>query len=113
MKLLAAVGSDRHRLTCEVSMDERPCSQCGRPLPDTPYNYKWCPVCRSFYGIEERSDLAGNKGFPLKGRDDFTERLRNGFEMTDDDDPEDSWPLNSRRKADWLSRWESGDSPRV
>ena len=53
-------------------MDERLCSQCGKPLPDTPYEYPYCPVCRSLYGIEERSDLAGNKGFPLKGRDRFT-----------------------------------------
>ena len=68
-------------------MDERLCSQCGKPLPDTPYEYPYCPVCRSLYGIEERSDLAGNKGFPLKGRDRFTERLRDGFGMIDDDDP--------------------------
>jgi len=52
-----------------------------------PYEYQYCPVCRSLYGIEERSDLAGNKGFPLKGRDRFTERLRDGFGMIDDDDP--------------------------
>ena len=68
-------------------MDERLCSQCGKPLPAMPYSYEYCPVCRSLYGIEERSDLAGHKGFPPKGRDRISERLRDGFEMTNDDDP--------------------------
>jgi hypothetical protein len=48
-----------------------------------PYKYSYCPVCRAFYGIEERD---GSKAFPRKGRDRLTERLRDGFEMIDDDD---------------------------
>ena len=66
-------------------MEERLCSQCGKALPDAPYKCQYCPVCRTLYGIEERSDLAGDKSFPLKGRDRFSERLRDGFEMIDDD----------------------------
>ena len=76
-------------------MEERLCSQCGKPLPSPAYRYGYCPVCRSLMGIDERSDLAEKhrigknvvvKGFPPKGRDRLAERLRDGFEMIDDDD---------------------------
>jgi hypothetical protein len=65
-------------------MEERLCAECNKPLPDAPYKYKYCPVCRSLYAIEQRSD---GQGLPPKGRDRFTERLRDGFELIDDDDP--------------------------
>jgi hypothetical protein len=66
-------------------MEERLCLECKKPLLDT--RYKYCPVCRSLYGIEQRSDLARNKSVPPKGRDRFSERLRAEFEMIRDDDP--------------------------
>jgi predicted amidophosphoribosyltransferase len=68
-------------------MEERLCSQCGKPLPDVPYRYQFCPVCRSLYGIEGRSDLTRKNRFATKGRDRVAERLRDGFEMIRDDDP--------------------------
>jgi len=70
--------------------EERLCPGCNKPLPNPPYGHKYCPVCRSLYGIEERFDLSGkDKGFPLNGRDRIAERLRTGFEMMDEDDPDD------------------------
>lgn len=65
-------------------MEERLCAECNKPLPEPPYRYKYCPVCRSLYGVEQKSY---DQGFPPpKGRDLFTERLRDGFEMMNDDD---------------------------
>ena len=68
-------------------VEERLCSGCGKPLPDMPYRYKFCPVCRSLYGIQERSSLARKNRFSTKGRDRVAERLRDAFEMIRDDDP--------------------------
>jgi len=68
-------------------MEERLCAECAKPLPDPPYRYRYCPVCRSLYGIEERDF---DQGFPRKGRDHLTERLRDGFKMMRDDDSEKS-----------------------
>ncbi len=67
-------------------MEERLCPECKKPLPDPPYDHQYCPVYRSLYAIEQRSDLARNKGFPPKGRDRISERLRDGFKMIEDDD---------------------------
>lgn len=69
-------------------MEEPLCSACRKPLPSTSYGYRYCPVCRLLYGVEERTDLAPKKGFQL-GRDRFGERLRDGFELMDDSDPEE------------------------
>jgi hypothetical protein len=44
-------------------------------------------ICRALYPIEKRSDLSTDWSFPPKGRDRMTERLRDGFQMMDDDDP--------------------------
>lgn len=67
-------------------MEEQVCAECGKPLPDPPYEYKYCPVCRTLYGIAKRTDPAEDHPFPPKGRDRISERLREGFEIMDDED---------------------------
>ena len=60
------------------------CSECGGLVDD--WRYMHCSACRALYPTEKRSDLSTNPNFPPKGRDRVTERLRDGFEMIDDDD---------------------------
>ena len=68
-------------------MEEKVCIDCGRALTDS--QTKFCSVCAPYYATR-KSDLSGkNKGFPPKGRDRVSERLRDGFRMIDDD--EDPW----------------------
>jgi hypothetical protein len=70
-------------------MGERLCGECKRPLPGPAYPFRYCPVCRSLYRIEERSDLACKDPFS-QGPDPLAKRLRDGFELMDDSDHGDS-----------------------
>lgn len=61
--------------------DEPRCKDCGGVLDNPRYGY--CGACRHQYGVEERDS---GSGFPVKGRDRVSERLRDGFALLDDDD---------------------------
>ncbi len=62
------------------------CLDCGQPFEPDSKSYKYCKSCREAYGREMQRE---SESFPPpKGRDRVTERLRDGFQMLDDDDPE-------------------------
>jgi hypothetical protein len=53
------------------------CKRCGNQFkPEWKEGY--CGTCRFLYGVEMKFE---DTGFPIKGRDTITERLREGFEL--------------------------------
>ena len=73
-------------------MAERICKDCGKPFLQTPGDNRssyYCPACRLAFKFDEQSDLSGRNYLTQKGRDRFSERLRDGFDMLDDDDHSD------------------------
>ncbi len=67
------------------------CSTCNADLPSS-YPYKYCQECRNEFGRYMRDGhyhTELDRGFPSKGRDRITERLRAGFALMNDEDTED------------------------